>query len=243
MTASPADGHDPLHAVHRFILLGRAQVFAYHLALFQIPAHQYQAVLEVDLTEPAKGKYLTDLDTPKDPAYTYFYTCSTLEHFPLVDIATGARRSLQVERVEVDAEGRRRFTPLAGAVGDIRVRNDGVRHFEPTGGPYPASLTYLLFGRGHEVYLAHQLARRPHWDEVIEATGFGGVDQATLDRVPTVTTRLPEHRDRLEASPLRRGSAYPAELARPGGGTTPVEFTVGEQRWWNHTTLNDVMPG
>lgn len=245
MTEAPPDSHDPLHAVHRFILLGRAHLFAYHLALFQIPAHQYQAVLETDLGEPAWGTYLTDLDTPKDPALTYFHACRTLEHFPLPDLQTGALRGfpVQVERVEVDAAGTRRFVPLAGAVADLRVRDGGVRHFRPTGGPYPEHQTYLLFGRDQEVYLAHQLARRPHWDEVVEVVGLGHLGQATLDRVPTVTTRLPDPHHRLPTSPLRPGTAYPAELARPDGGTEPLEFTVGKQRWWNHTTLNDVTPG
>ncbi|MFD0396556.1 hypothetical protein ACFV84_30455 [Kitasatospora sp. NPDC059811] len=241
---------DPLSADHRFILLGRTTLFAYHLAMFHVPAHAFQMVLKVELDDTARTAYLEDLKKPVPQGKRRYHSLhsSPKDPFPLSDIKSGTRTSFtaEVERVLADTTtGERQFEKLTD--GTVRITASGVLYFEPIGtSDYPAHFTGMLFGTPTETFLAHRLAKADHWDEVREATAVTPQPtQNTLNDVPLVT--VPSVRDTLETgvdpnkqqSPFTEKTTYQAKLTpRDGGASSDLSFTAAEQRWWNSTSLN-----
>ncbi|MBH1933267.1 hypothetical protein I5Q34_03010 [Streptomyces sp. AV19] len=245
MTTRQDDRHDAQdpHGYHRFLLIGKATVFAYHLALYHQPAHAYQMIAKIRLTDEVRTAYLEDLAENEDERV--FYSLYSPEHFPLSDIPNGNKPSFDVilERVVVDPDGNRKFEPmLDGRTTKANCPPQDVQHFRQLGGTgYPYALTYLLFGQGEETHLAHRLAQHPNWDEVITITDPLGhplnIEQAVMDQVPdTIVLGIEDPHEVVTTSPLPIGKVYKARIAEDAG---EVDFQVGRQGWWNHTSLND----
>ncbi|MGW2088751.1 hypothetical protein [Streptomyces sp. NPDC001880] len=229
---------EELHGIHRFLLIGKKTIFAYHLALYRQPPHAYQMIAKISLEAEVREAYLQDAAATQDRNVFYSQFCP--DHFPLKGIPDGTVPSfkVQLERVVVRPDGSREFQKmLDGRQTTAACTPQDVRFFQELGQlEYPEYLTYLLFGKGDEVHLAHQLAKHPNWDEVITAKEPQGIDQTTMDKVPEVT--IPSIRDAhgvLVTSPLTAGQRYEGMLNEIGA---TVSFKAGKQGWWNHTTLN-----
>ncbi|MEU2608772.1 hypothetical protein [Streptomyces albus] len=232
--AAPDSG--PLHGLHRFLLIGKKRIFSYHLALYNVPAHAFQAIVTLGLDETVRDAYLADLEQHKNDRV--FYSLFSPDHFPLEDLKQGKTFKVQLERVIVKPDGSRQFQKmLNGQQTDAVCRPEDVRYFRKLGGlPYPTYLTYLLFGEGDEVHLAHQLAEKPNWDEVITATEPQNIDPALLSKIPDVTIEsIRDPHGVVPDSPLKNGQKYDAKA---DGAATPISFKAGRQGWWNHTSLN-----
>ncbi|QKW18040.1 hypothetical protein HUT16_02240 [Kitasatospora sp. NA04385] len=220
---------------HRFLLIGRKTVFSYHLGLYHVPIHAFQLITAFGLSDQLRTTYLDDLAAHEDQQV--YYSLFTEGHWPLQELVDGTRTSLPVEleRVTVDAEGRRTFTPLLPAV-EVGSRKEDVVHYRPlvADADYPDLLTELVFGRDDEVHLAHALAGAPNWDEVIttvDPQGFRPTDLA-----PAATLTVPSVKDPHGAapkSPLTPGDRYEAKI-----GERALTFTAGRRGWWNNTSLN-----
>jgi hypothetical protein len=229
-----ADTSAPRHG-HRFLLIGKKTIFSYHLALYYVPIHAFQMITTFGLPDNLRALYLADLAEHEHEQV--YYSLFTEGHWPLSEIVDGTRTSLPVEleRVTVDAQGNRTFTPLLPAV-DATCRKQDVVHYLPLDpdGSYPDYLTYLAFGRDDEVHLAHQLAAAPNWDEVITTVTPQGFQAPDLTPASTVT--IPAIKDPhgvLPKSPLTPGTAYEGRI-----GERAVSFVAGRQGWWNNTSLN-----
>ncbi|MFC8723439.1 hypothetical protein, partial [Kitasatospora sp. NPDC057198] len=230
LSADAADRHG-----HRFLLIGRKKVFSYHLGLYEVPVHAFQLITSFDLPTALLDTYLADLAAHEDQQV--HYSLFSEGHWPLSEITGGTRTSLPVEleRVTIDAQGKRKFTPLLDAV-DAGCRKDDVVHYRPLvrDAGYPDFLTELVFGQGDEVHLAHALAGAPNWDEVVTTVDPQGFRPADL--APAATLTVPTVKDPHAAvpkSPLASGTRYEGRI-----GERAVSFTVGRQGWWNHTSLN-----
>jgi len=231
-------GHDsgPLHGVHRFLLIGKKRIFCYHLALYNVEAHAFQALFTFALTDAVRDAYLADLAINKDRKV--FYSLFAPDHFPLEDLKQGKTFKVQLERVIVKPDGSREFQKmLNGQQTDAVCRPTDVRYFRKLGGPdYPAHLTYLLFGEDDEVHIAHQLAKQPNFDEVVTVTDPQHIDPMLLDKIPDITIEsIDDPHGVVTESPLTQGQRYEARF--DGAGAT-ISFQVGRQGWWNHTSLN-----
>ncbi|MFJ1707071.1 hypothetical protein [Kitasatospora sp. NPDC088346] len=220
---------------HRFLLIGRRNVFSYHLGLYHVPIHAFQMITRFGLPDGLRETYLTDLAAHEDQQV--YYSLFTEGHWPLQDIVDGSRTSLPVEleRVTVDAQGNRTFTPLL-PVTDATCRKEDVVHYRPleADAGYPDYVTALSFGQGDEVHLAHRLAGAPNWDEVITTVDPRGFQPGDL--APAATVTVPTVKDPHGAapkSPLTTGTGYEGKI-----GDRTVTFTAGRQGWWNHTSLN-----
>ncbi|WP_354637408.1 hypothetical protein [Kitasatospora camelliae] len=231
---SAADTDAPRHG-HRFLLIGTGTVFAYHLALYFVPIHAFQMINKFGLDPHLRQTYLDDLAQHQDQQV--YYSLFTEGHWPLQEIVDGTRTSLPVEleRVTVDSAGKRTFTKILDET-TATCRKEDVVHYQPldaTG--YPDYLTYLAFGQGPEVHLAHQLAAPKNWDEVITTTQPSGFVQSDLDHATAVTIpSIKDPKNVVDTSPLTKGQSYEGQI-----GSRKVTFTVGRQGWWNNTSLND----
>ncbi|MFB8237181.1 hypothetical protein ACFC58_11585 [Kitasatospora purpeofusca] len=220
---------------HRFLLIGKETIFSYHLGLYHVPVHAFQLITAFGLTDHLRTTYLDDLAAHGNQQV--YYSLFTEGHWQLQELVDGTRTSLAVEleRVTVDAQGKRTFTPLLPAV-DVTSRKEDVVHYRPleADAGYPDYVTELVFGRGGEIHLAHALAGAPSWDEVITTVDPQGFRPADLTPAATLTVlSVKDPHGAAPKSPLIPDTRYEAKI-----GERPVSFTVGRQGWWNNTSLN-----
>ncbi|RNG22182.1 hypothetical protein EEJ42_21730 [Streptomyces botrytidirepellens] len=233
--AGPDSG--ALHGLHRFLLIGKRRIFSYHLALYNVEAHAFQAIVTLSLADAVRDAYLADLEKNKDKRV--FYSLFSPDHFPLADLKQGKTFKVQLERVIVKPDGSREFQKmLNGQQTDAVCRAEDVRYFRKLGGlEYPTYLTYLLFGEGDEVHIAHELAKKPNWDEVITLTEPRNIDPTLLSKVPDITIEsIEDPHGVVTESPLKKGQRYDAKI---NGAGASISFKAGRQGWWNHTSLNN----
>ncbi|MEU9078847.1 hypothetical protein ACFYUY_08520 [Kitasatospora sp. NPDC004745] len=233
--AASTDGSAAPRHGHRFLLIGTGTIFAYHLPLYFVPVHAFQMINKFGLDAQLRQTYLKDLSRYQNEQV--YYSLFTEGHWPLAEIVDGTRTSLPVEleRVTVDGEGRRTFTTILDAT-IATCRKEDVVHYRPLDATdYPDFLTYLAFGQGTEVHLAHQLAAPRNWDEVITTVRPSGFQQSNLDHAGAVTfLGIKDPKGVIDRSLLTKGQSYEGQI-----GARTVTFTVGRQGWWNGTSLND----
>ncbi|MGW1377528.1 hypothetical protein ACWD6P_25105 [Streptomyces sp. NPDC002446] len=225
--------------IHRFLLLGKKKLFFYHLALYNPQSgHDYQAVFSFSIKDGGELKKMYLDDLAKHESERVFYSLRCPHHFELPELQQGKEFSVHLERVVVKSDGSRDFQQMTTAETKVECKKEDVLSFRRLGNlPYPEYLTYLVFGEGDEVHLAHQLAERPNWDEAVTISPSKPIDPAMLKKVPTlVIDSIQDAHDKLIESPLKKGQQYQGKLN--GNGPT-VDFTVGRQGWWNHTSLNN----
>ncbi|MYT32594.1 MULTISPECIES: hypothetical protein [unclassified Streptomyces] len=237
--ASPKHGgHEH---IHRFLILGKEKLFFYHLSLYNPDlGHHYQAVFTFEIEgDDLKKMYLEDLKKNEDKRVFYALRCP--HHFELPELKNGKEFRVYLERVVVQNDGSRKFeqmTPTEAPV-PVTCRPQDVLYFRDMADrplPYPQRLTYLAFGAGKEVHLAHQLAERPNWDEVITVTTKQSIDDATLKQVPPVVIdSINDPHGVIKESLLKKDQQYQGKIS---AGNQTVDFIVGRQGWWNHTSLN-----
>ncbi|MFB7631169.1 hypothetical protein ACFC0M_09505 [Streptomyces sp. NPDC056149] len=237
-SASPQ--HDRHEHIHRFLILGKDKLFFYHLALYNPDlGHHYQAVFAFQIQDDGalKKMYLEDLKKNEDKRVYYSLRCP--HHFELPELQDGKDFKVHLERVVVKEDGSRDFQQMTTTETTVKCRPEDVLSFRDLSDrplPYPQHLTYLAFGAGQEVHFAHQLAERPNWDEVITVTTKQTINDETLKKVPPVVIEsINDPKGVIEESLLKKGQQYQGKI---GGSNLTVDFIVGRQGWWNHTSLN-----
>ncbi|MFJ9848118.1 hypothetical protein [Streptomyces sp. NPDC101150] len=235
--SAPDGGHEHLH---RFLILGKKKLFFYHLALYnKTSGHNYQALFTFEIKDDGalRKMYLEDLKKNEDKRVFYSLRCP--HHFELPELKKGKSFNVHLERVVVDKNGNRDFQKMTQTETTVECKPEGVLSFRKLGDlPYPEHLTYLLFGEGDEIHLAHQLAAHPNWDEAITISPEKSIDPATLKQVPTlVIDSINDAHGKITESPLKKNQQYQGKIS---GNKQTVDFIVGRQGWWNHTSLNNM---
>ncbi|MBI0300765.1 hypothetical protein JBE04_41545 [Streptomyces sp. PRKS01-29] len=244
--------HASLLGTHRFTLHGRDRTgantfFAYHISLFNMPPHKFQMALRIQLTDYMKGVYLND--RPNKPAgfNKLYYSLNTQpdSEFALYDIYYGNRDHFEarIERVYYNSNtGNRKFEEIPSP--DAYIQVQCTHYLEPIGdGHYANNFNGLLFGSDRELFLAHRLSEYPNWDEVRAFTYHQQqLMPRTLDDVAQVT--ITGLRDTLETNHLQSpfdvySPGSMTVIPRCGGEPFSTQIRIGEQQWWNSTTLND----
>jgi hypothetical protein len=177
----------PTVATHGQLVLGRETVYLYHLPVFMTDPfshpHNFQVILEAEFADAeggAFGRYAADRGDNPASIYTavpppFAQTALFLDypgHPPLRAFDT-----VEVFRNHFERPGRER---IVGAPMTI-ARLVHAREFAPDR-PKPTELSYVLFGRGGDLFLAHMLSGPPDFDQILEVS----LDQASL---PTDATR------------------------------------------------------
>jgi hypothetical protein len=238
MTSHPDSDHAAHQHIHRFLILGKEKLFFYHLALYNPQSgHNYQAVFSFTIKDSGELKKMYLDDRAKHEGQRVFYSLRCPHHFELPELQNGKQFKVHLERVVVKPDNSRDFQQMTTTETTVECKKEDVLSFRKLGDlPYPDYLTYLVFGEGEEIHLAHQLAERPNWDEAVTIAPMKAIDAATLKKVPTlVIDSIQDAHGKLVESPLKKGQQYQGKLN--GNGAT-VDFTVGRQGWWNHTSLN-----
>ena len=174
---------------HNMMLVGQESVFLSHLPMFH-REHRFQLIFEADFRQT--GKQVTDIyvkDRAKHPDVK-MYTVSPAETFILSRLWSsepGNRRDAfqaAVFRGHLERGGRK----IVG-LGNAEVKVKRLVYFRELADADGRidKLGYILFGKGKEFFMAHQISRAPDFDQIlaIDVTGHAFTD-GELERGVTI---------------------------------------------------------
>ncbi len=236
-------------ATHNMMLVGRHTAFLSHLPMFDAlnPArteydtpHRHQVILEVTFTRNGQDVTQLYLDDRKQHPGEKMYTLEP-ERFVLPALSrTGSEPSLnqftarQVVRGHLERQGSS-IPALEGVVVNVRrvihaARFDrAVRH--------PQKLSYLLFGKGDELFLAHSITRPPDFDQIL-AVRVDGHAFTEAELAHGISVVFPNRRD-TPAQRIKEGESAMGEVLVAGtdraltlsiAADTELYFEEGELR-------------
>lgn len=171
MTDHHDHGHDHGHGgamgVHGMVLFGDDVLYLSHLPMFGAP-HNFQVVLEIALDDDVRSRVLSHDHVVPSENYDTFVP----DAFPMAELdpqGDGPARTAITGKIvcgHFEREGSK-HPPLAGKV-TARIRR--VVHFSELDlatKPSGRNLTYLCFGQGGRLYLAHEITTRPSFDHLL----------------------------------------------------------------------------
>jgi hypothetical protein len=205
-------------ATHNMLVVGHDSIFLSHLPMFQsvdetksafVSPHRFQVILQADLSRSGKS---VDESYAKDRRRNPGVKMYTLqpEEFVLSRLFTPeAQPQLRTfEGTVFRGHLERGGQPIDG-LSDININIKKVVHarmFDPTDAK-PDKLTYILFGAGQELFLAHRIAAPPDFDQVLSIKAEGhGVTAEELDHGVEVVF---SDRQNAASQRLREGEALP----------------------------------
>jgi hypothetical protein len=232
------------------LMVGEKTVFLSHLPMFvkldstgteYATEHRYQVILEVGFEKNGRDVTRLYTDDRRSHAAERMYTVMPTERFVLPerlkDKVSPAGRPVLPSFPATAFRGHleRGGVPIPGleraAVNVRRIVH--IHQFHPSDAPRD-TLTYLLFGRGGELFMAHAITRPPDFDQVLPVTVAGhaftdaelekGVEVVFPGRRNTPSGRL--RAGEVAAARFRVAGARPLE-ARVRGGRE-LYFEEGE---------------
>jgi hypothetical protein len=204
------DHHGPAKAVHNMCLVGEHGIFLSHLPMF-MPPHDAQVILEATFLSNGKtvdSAYAADRASHRN---LRFYTVQpeefVLQELFQADPTHGLRTQFKatVFRGHLEKGG----TPVE-ALQNIDVHVKRLVHAHTFSGDRLAPLTYLLFGAGTELLLAHCISGAPDFDQIVSVTVKGPLPAADeLQRGVTIEvparSNEPAHRLQSKDTAAVRG--------------------------------------
>jgi hypothetical protein len=197
-------GHEahPPQNPHRMMIVGEKSIFLSHLPMFMSP-HNFQVILEATFTN--KGSSVQEIYTRDRQSHpqTKMYTLDPQEDFKLTTLFTPdppARNTFRatVFRGHVEKGGQ----AIAGLTNiEVNVKRVILASALVRGAEKPEKLSYTLFGKGTELFLAHLITAPPDFDQILsvecdnvppEDEMLRGVRVVILDRENTATHRIRE---------------------------------------------------
>ncbi len=151
---------------HNMVALGHDTVFLSHLPMFMAP-HDAQLILEVGLTRDgadAVPVWTAERDAhPDERLYTVFPEKFALSSLYRPDPPARTTFRATVFRGHLERGGEA-IDALSDLIVDIRSVVFAARF---GGADKPDDLTYFLFGRGSERFLAHTIRQAPDFDQLL----------------------------------------------------------------------------
>lgn len=196
--------HQEHEGPHNMMVVGEKSVFLSHLPMF-MPSHNFQVILEATLTKGGKSVQEVYTKDRQRNRQTKMYSLNPdkSDPFKLPSLFTPippARKSFKgtIFRGHLERGG----TKIAGLTNiDVNVKR--VIYAQKLGPGFDKSdnLSYILFGRGQELFLAHVIAEPPDFDQLLsvkianpptEEELSRGVSVVILDRENSATSRIKE---------------------------------------------------
>lgn len=208
--------HEDRPATHNMLVVGHDGIFLSHLPMFEdvnetksafTSPHRYQVILQAELRR--SGKRVDELytnDRRKNPDVK-MYTLQP-EKFVLSRLFTpnGEPKLKTFEGTVFRGHLERGGEPIAG-LSDVSINITKVVHarmFDPTDAK-PDKLTYILFGAGRDLYLAHRIAEPPDFDQIVSIKAEG--DEVTAEELGRGVEVVFSDRQNAAPQRLREGEA------------------------------------
>jgi hypothetical protein len=210
ITPSPEDPP----AVHNMLVVGQDTVFLSHLPMFQgmnltktdfTSPHRYQVILQGTFTQGGQNVQDVYAKDRRSNPNVKMYTLSP-ERFVLSRLFTPDPQQPMLKTFKATVfrgHLERGGQPIEG-LANVLVNITKVVHahkFDPTNDK-PANLTYVLFGTGQELFLAHRITKPPDFDQILSVKVDGdqltdealnrGVEVVLLDRENVASQRIKE---------------------------------------------------
>lgn len=156
-------------ATHNMLVVGQQTVFLSHLPMFNEPGfvtpHRFQVILEAEFAPSDSDPQALYFNDRKTHPATKIYTLNPAEFvLPNLVSKTALLRKFtaQLFRGHLEKGGK-------AIAKDVTVNVKNVIHFREFAPPSPGlkNLTYILFGKGQELFLAHLITKPPDFDQVI----------------------------------------------------------------------------
>lgn len=166
LTAWRADAQlgSELPGVHGMLVLGSESIYVSHLPMFT-DKHRYQAIWEVSFGEEADKVYRAVRARPENAKLVF--TLKPTELFRLPELQR-MRLTFQADVFQghFERKGNKRILQ------DVLVTIKQPAHWHPFRSRHepPDSLTYILFGKGNELFLAHWISAAPSYDQIVSVT-------------------------------------------------------------------------
>jgi hypothetical protein len=206
---------------HNMLVVGEGPIYLSHLPMFMAP-HDFQVLVQVafaDGDRDPQAEYVGDRRQRESNMYTF-----SPERFAITGLVEPAEKPARQSfrgglfRGHLERGG----APLAEDVGVSVQQVVHFRRFERPGAR-PAALTYLLFGAGAALFLAHFITRPPDFDHVLSVT-LGGRRPADEELARGLLVEFEERRDTV-AERVREGEQLTGTTGDP-----PVELQVEVDR-------------
>lgn len=196
---------------HGMLVLGSGTLYASHLPMF-MDQHRYQGIWEISFGEEGDSVYRTERARPENAKL--IFTLEPTEEFRLPDL-TKTRKSFRanIYRGHFERPGHERILE------NIKVTVRQQVHWHPFRNSHerPEPLTYLLFGKGDELFLAHWISLAPNYDQILSVTS-----SASLGEIPEgAQLVLPKRGD---GDALKAGESISGVMIVESGPEQP--FTV-----------------
>jgi hypothetical protein len=170
--------HEPQEPPHNMMVVGEKSVFLSHLPMF-MPPHNFQVILEATFT--SGGINVQDVYTRDRQSHgqTKMYTLRPEESFKLPSLFTPDPPSRSSFKGTIFRGHLERGGEKISGLTNIDVNVKRVVYAQKFGRGFDKSdkLTYILFGRGQELFLAHVIARPPDFDQILSVK----IDNAPSD--------------------------------------------------------------
>ncbi len=224
-------------AIHGQLIFGADNIYLSHLPMFMfnpsIHPHNYQVIMKVNLSDSEtapESEYIADREANPD---TRVYTLVP-ERFSMIDLISNATdqpiKSLKgqpdgtIYRGHFERDGTMIIRDATINVEDIIYSHE----FDPEAEKLE-NLTYLLFGRGDELFMAHMITRPPDFDQVLSVDA---VNPALTDEELShgVLVFFPDRENTLEMR-LKEEDTAQGNFVPASGSEVPeqVEVTVGDE--------------
>ena len=241
--ARPARAEDD-PGTHNMLVFGDQTVFFSHLPMFEavdeagtdfLSPHRFQVILQAALTPQQMASYAKDR---KAHPGTQFYTLGP-EEFVLTRLFEPKAAPRLKEFAATVFRGHLEPPPGVAVPGlsHVKVKIARVVHgrkFDPRA-TKPATLEYLVFGRGAERFLAHAIFTPPDFDHVVKLTSIGP-DLTERDLEQEVHVVIPD-RQNVAGQRLREGQRVDGMLRIGSGTPKKVQLEIGKRIYFEEGEL------
>jgi hypothetical protein len=237
-------------AGHGMLLLGTNKVYASHLAMFAMPEHGYQAILELELDSKDKETYLnTKRENPSKPLIIMNRGGMLLK-----DIVNSGNEGFDARMSFADDDG----NPVKTIIESVKVpvkKSLLFTRLNPTGDNYPEFLSYYLYGINPEFHLSHVLTKAPNFQQEMDVSlhdvDFSGNRNKTVEDIMNgvssglLTVSIPDLEERnkqhIKQDPLDKSEytiKIPGIPTRTSHGDSTGKISITNKFWINNISLN-----
>jgi hypothetical protein len=170
-TGNRSNWTHPDCGVHNMLVIGEKAMFLSHLPMFA-SEHRYQIIFEVKLQQSGRNMTQAYLDDRSTHPESRMYTLEPSDFFILSRLMS--KNEPAVHRNSFNARvfrGHLEREPNQVISGLEKVQVDVQRVLYAaelsTKGLAPKELTYILFGKDNDLYMAHLIARVPDFDQIV----------------------------------------------------------------------------
>lgn len=189
-------------STHGMLLVGGrtdTRLYASHLPMFHSP-HDYQVLLEMKFPDSIHALYTASLKKfPKEMVYTI-----EPEVFVLPDMIAKPRPfKVHLYRGHFERGGTKIAENVVVEIANVLH----FRKFDPAA-KRPATAEYLLFGTAEEPFIAHTIAAKPDFDQILSIK-----PHTALKTVLSPTSAVPLIAQNLANKPLKAGQQIQAKTS------------------------------